>query len=192
MTEIFIKKIKNRIAQTAVVNSTIRNMHSAPALAPIRIKLNNLDIEKLIKNIYIKDNYTLYLDELTHDFKKNIPFKNDGWGPSRKCLNLFIRDLFYNSFIREYYNLPSNFDLYNAFLRPLELPLDSYVAKNIIAYNLKDNSKKINLPRWNSVISLKQIDSKAYQNKAIEIAKLENCIPIHLDLIFWKPSKILT
>jgi hypothetical protein len=68
--------------------------------------------------------------------------------------------------------------------------LDSYVAKSIIAYNLNDYAKKINLPRWNSVINLKQTDSKAYQNKAIEIAKLENCIPIHLDLIFWKPSKI--
>jgi len=98
----------------------------------------------------------------------------DGWGPSRKFLNIYIRDVFYNYYLHRAYSL-------SRIESELEIPLDSYVVSHI----RREIGRNHGLPRWRGVISLDADLSEKYQSYADQIAQKRHTQRVHLDVAFW-------
>lgn len=93
---------------------------------------------------------------------------------ARKCLNLFLRDALYNSYLRTAHRL-------QRFEGVMEIPLDSYAGK---ALNKTDSS----LPRWPGVINLTEAVSAKFQSVALRVASDESTCRVHLDMDYWQPG----
>jgi hypothetical protein len=204
----FIQKMQRRIANVAIGGSAL---HGAPkhTVKTIRKFLTGssqkggLKIDPLIRADSEKK-YIRALDTATTDLRKFVYKKirkRRPWGSARKCLNIFIRDFFYNQYLNKHYQLKNNPDLESW----LEVPLDRFVAKGLNADwkelkrnnpespNLKAVSKEIIL-RWPGVEKLKETGqektgSKEYQSIAREIARFKyKTDRVHLDLYYWRPE----
>ena len=118
------------------------------------------------------------LDRSTHLFLNDLPQGAKHWGAARKILNIFLRGVFYNKFLCEYYKLDC--------VEPwLELPLDSHVAKGLRS---EKNGKL--LPRWTTVIGLNHEINKKYQEFATLVAKKKGTNRVHLDIEYWRSNFI--
>jgi hypothetical protein len=127
------------------------------------------------------ENYATMLDELTHDMCKVLrPYVRRGsaWGPARKFLNIFVRDAFYDFYLREAYSLA-------CLEAELEIPLDSYVGRRL-------REKDTRLPRWKRVIDLTPEASALFQNGAAGVAKELGTYRVHLDVIYWQKASAST
>jgi hypothetical protein len=93
------------------------------------------------------------------------------WGPSRKALNLFLRDATYNHWMRDGYELAAAED-------KLEIPLDGIVMDGL-------RERDASLPASSSVKRLTPEHSALYQHAAAKIAADRGCVRVHLDLVFW-------
>jgi len=114
------------------------------------------------------------LDKTTEKLRLALPEYWQRWGSSRKFLNIFLRDAFYNRYLCNVYKLRK--------LEPwLEIPLDRDVANG-----LRSERGGKSLPAWKTVIGLDQQTSKLYQNFASHIAKKKNISRVHLDLWYWR------
>lgn len=158
-----IKKLQRHIAFSSIGPTTLRNMLSVKGwrsevcsqLGAINLNnLNSLGFEKAI-------------DKWTDD----LVLKTKCWGASRKALNLFLRDLYYNYWIRNKYNLDN-------FAEKFEIPLDGIVMNKI---------RKIypSLPKKPAVKNLTADINKKYQLSAYNYAKDNSTLRIHLDIKFW-------
>jgi hypothetical protein len=94
------------------------------------------------------------------------------WGPARKALNLFVRDLAYNAWTRPEYRLADCEG-------ELEVPLDGVVMAKIRGWS----NKRL---RTVTVKSLTPGDSAEYQAEASRYARDEGLdARVHLDLLLW-------
>jgi hypothetical protein len=96
------------------------------------------------------------------------------WGTARKVINLFLRVVLYNTYLRRYYS----FQIIDKFL---EVPIDSFVAKKI-----KENSDNCDLAKWKGIKHLKYNESMQFQKAAMNIAKQKGIARTHLDLEYWR------
>ena len=95
------------------------------------------------------------------------------WGPARKAVNLFLRDLSYNFMTRKEYGLSKHDE-------DLEVPLDGKVMTRIRA-----EAHDTNLDRT-TVIALTEEMSEKYQLAALKIAKQQKKVyRVDLDLQWW-------
>jgi len=108
------------------------------------------------------------LDRATISLAKLLP---------RKFLNIYLRNVTYNHYLRRAYSL-------HRIERLLELPMDSFAAKQ-----LRRRRDGRALPRWKGVIHLTPEASMAYQAVADQIAKRELIHRVHLDVLFWRAPK---
>lgn len=99
------------------------------------------------------------------------------WGAARKFLNIFLRDVVYNRYLCDKYELMH-------IVPWLELPLDSQVASG-----LREEPGGGSLPRWKTVIGLEKADSQKFQAFATEVAARMGCERVHLDVIYWRREK---
>ncbi|MFH2139014.1 MAG: hypothetical protein ABII88_11000 [Candidatus Omnitrophota bacterium] len=169
-----IKLIKNQVCELAVGASALRNQGAPGLINTARQYFKQLD-----PSIFVKPKESEFLTELnnhTEKLRKKFPKNAQNWGAARKALNLFIRNLLYNKYLCDYYSL-LKIEHY------LELPLDSYTAKGLRKLNK-------NLPKWRSIKTLTKEENKQFQIFAANYAKSENIAKIHLDIKFWRNSKI--
>jgi hypothetical protein len=164
--------------QNFIVNgfgiAVVRNM------APKGKNKGYLDnIREFLKEIDLADigkedpsQFPQVLDDLTKKLRRHMPRYAPYWGTARKCLNLFFRDALYNFYLRKEYGL-KKFEKY------LEIPLDSYVGKE-----LRKEDKV--LPSWDAVIRLTPEVSSQFQEVATKIAKREGTARVHLDVVYWR------
>jgi hypothetical protein len=96
-----------------------------------------------------------------------------GWGPARKSLNLFLRDVTYNYMTRKEYHLDSH-------EKELEVPLDGKVMKAIRG----ESKKTANLENV-AVKNLTKKISDKYQKVAQAIANSKGVSRVNLDLEWW-------
>jgi hypothetical protein len=107
-------------------------------------------------------------------------FLTPSWGHARKCLNIFLRRVAYDHYLREKYGL-------GAAERLLEVPLDSNVAKGITHDAAKYGLNRP--PRWNTIFALTPAENDQWQDTASEIAGIKKIDRVHLDLWYWRPQQ---
>jgi hypothetical protein len=94
-------------------------------------------------------------------------------------LNIFLRDAFYNVYLRTEYRLEAAELWY-------EVPLDSHVAKALEA-RAKAWKPRVVLRRWTTIKDLQPDESECYQAFAKEVAEAEERPGrVHLDLLYFR------
>jgi hypothetical protein len=171
-----ITALLRRTASASVGPSTARNMGLRGTVGAARDYLASLDIRKFDKKT--EKEFLTSLNTATVAFVKYLPLGAKWWGSARKFLNIFLREVIYNRFLCEHYNLYR--------IEPwLELPLDSHVAKG-----LRKESGGHSLSRWKTVIRLDSESSHQYQELAAKVAKTKNIHRVHLDVLYWRPEYV--
>lgn len=192
--EKLLQKMQDRLAEISVSGSTLRNQGAARMVATAREFLKQIDLQAFKECIADKQSFNQFLDNRTEDlvteFKKLEGFKPNegkGFGAARKSLNLFFREVVYNTFLAERLNLPMNLEHYNQAIQFLEIPLDKDAADGIYEKCKLYKIEAKGLPeKWPRIIHLTPEISKTFQEAALEIAKKEKTARVHLDLIFWR------
>lgn len=187
----FIEQIHRRIAQISIGSSAIRNQ-GAPGL--IKICHNYLFSDISLKEFREKlptDEYYIYLDKKTTELRSLFPKNGKSWGAARKGLNLFFREVIYNSYLSDYLEIPCDFNDNLQIIRNLEVPLDKHVAIELI--NIYNEIPEIIIskipPKWVSIKALRKPQSQVFQNIARNYADRQNTARVHLDLEFWRKEK---
>jgi len=181
----FIKQIHRRLAIISVGGSALRNQGAAGLVDIARIYFeNSISLDKFVACLRDEVSFKRFLNLHTDQLVDQFPEGGKSWGAARKGLNLFLRDLVYNKFIAEKFNLAVNFEQFNEEIKHLELPLDGYVGREL--YEGSNNT----LPKWKSIRDLTKVVSERYQAHALRIAKEQNIARVHLDLLYWrKPTE---
>ena len=167
----FIAAIQRRTARVAVGPSTVRGQGPAGLVDAARVHLTNLPLRQF--GVSRPSLFQQRLDAATKELQAAMPKGGRSWGMARKVLNIFLRDVLYNSYLREPYHLDRAEAL-------MELPLDSITAKrlrHVVGADL--------LPGWAGVKHLSQTVSGQYQTAAAAVAQQLNVARVHLDAIWW-------
>lgn len=164
----FLKALQVREARIAIGSSSMRGRGSKGAVKAGRHFLNRLSLSRFGTSDQQK--FTSALNAATDGLKDAFPRGSRYWGLARKGLNIFLRDCFYNVFLRKAYRL----DRAEKFL---EVPLDSLVGKKL--------HKREDAPRWKTIRSLKAEDSDKYQDAASKCARSMGIERVHLDVFWW-------
>lgn len=178
----FFNHQKLRIAKVAISTSAFRNQGSKGMIRAARqfiVRFISLDdFASSLKN----NTYNAYLDKCTAKFHRSlIPF-GCKWGTARKGLNIYFRDILYNSYFYE------ELSLHFKYGAQLEIPLDSKTMKKILEHfdqiELSDEFKR---PRLSAIVNLDKTNTKLFQNAATEIAKRKyrGYSRVDLDMEFW-------
>jgi hypothetical protein len=120
--------------------------------------------------------YQAALDNWTDQLKLVFPEGGRYWGVARKCLNIFMRDASYNAHLCEKYPRLKHLE------QVLEVPLDSYTAKGLLA---EDGATANGLKRWESIIGLTPDENRKFQQWAHIVAARQNISRVHLDLLYF-------
>jgi hypothetical protein len=172
MNDKFIVLLQKRIGTIAIGPSTARRMGPKGTIGIARAFLQKLDLRRFRSPNRLA--FESKLDQVTDEFVEALPSKAQHWGAARKFLNIFLRDVVYDRYLCEYYNL-SMLESW------LELPLDSHVAEG-----LRSEQGSENLPRWETVIHLLPEKSAKFQEFAKKVADSKNTHRVHLDLLYWR------
>lgn len=166
----FIKSIQAYEARAAIPPSTLRGQPTGTIAATRRFL-----IDLSLKQFGIASSSLFYarLDLATDELRQTLPAKARHWGLSRKALNIFLRNAFYNRYLNEQYDLQTAERLF-------EVPLDSITAKY-----LYERAAKKELPRWLGVMHLTPEHNRLYQQVAQRVATEEGIAPVHLDAYWW-------
>jgi len=165
----FLLQMQKKVAVSAVGASVVRGQPTG-TIKNARLFLENLSLR--ITTDQTAQPFDRWLDKATDDMRP-IP-----WGVARKCLNLFLRDAFYNHFLHVEYKLHPLGQL-------LEVPLDSVVG----GYLIKHPKNGGRLISWPTLKGLKPDQSRAFQEVASEIAKAGKFARVHLDLFAWVENR---
>jgi hypothetical protein len=117
----------------------------------------------------VADDYVEFLDQHTNDLLNKV---NVLWGTARKSINLFMRDMTYNYWIRDELGL-------EAIEHQLEVPLDSKTMTAISSHRLGEGLDPVR------VINLAPEISRKFQTSAAQIADERGIARVHLDLEWW-------
>ncbi|MGH7604124.1 MAG: hypothetical protein ACRENK_09030 [Gemmatimonadaceae bacterium] len=113
------------------------------------------------------------MDLSTDDLVRTLPGKARSWGLARKCLNIFLHDAYYNSYLVREFGLAQAEPFY-------EVPLDGVVARE-----LKRRAGRGKLPPWLGVKHLTQPLSDVLQSYAQFCSETMGIARIHLDSYLW-------
>jgi hypothetical protein len=167
-----IAKLHRRTATSAVGPSVARGMGPKNTVGQAREYLARLRPPDF--RVKTEGEFQAALDRATIRLVKHLPRGAKHWGAARKFLNIFMRDLVYNRFLCEHYDLCR--------IEPwLEVPLDSHVANG-----LREEPEGTLLPRWRTVIGLDKELSRQYQGVAKEVARRTKTSRVHLDILYWR------
>lgn len=172
--------IRRRVAQVAIGPSSLRNQGAPGVISAARAYFEEcIDLHDFMQAMAEEVSYQSWLNHQTKALMKRLPAGGDHWGAARKALNLFLRDVCYNTLLAGELGIPRSPAAFNRAVRWLEIPLDKDVAKGIRA-NAPD------APRWQGIRSLTPADSRLYQAAAQRIASDMGTARIQLDLVFWR------
>jgi hypothetical protein len=167
----FVRCLQRRIAEGAVGPSALRNQGNRNVIARARTFLGELDLTRFV--VGREPEFRKTLDRCTEQLRRAFPPRARHWGAARKALNLFLRDVLYNQYLADHLR----FAKVEAWL---EVPLDSYVAKDLTALSLRS------LPKWRGVKYLTPKESTEFQTVARQIASGHGIASVHLDVYFWR------
>jgi hypothetical protein len=116
------------------------------------------------------------LGKATRALMSTFPEGGQSWGGARKALNIFLRDVVYNTDVSTHFNL-------RRIRRWLEVPLDSYTAKG-----LRREPGGDKLPAWKGVKRLQPEDSKKFQRFALQVAEEKRVMRVDLDVFYFRAA----
>jgi hypothetical protein len=166
-----INAIQFRQARVSVGPSTVRGQRTPGLAKAAREYLANLSLAQFGTSRAAL--FRSSLDRATRQLKAQLPRKGRSWGIARKVLNIFLRDAFYNHYLRKQFQLDRGEAL-------LEIPLDSITAGHV-----RNGTRLGRLPRWSGVKHLKSKSSDCYQREAAAIASRKGVARVHLDAFWW-------
>ena len=175
-----IKAIHRRVAQVSIGPSSLRNQGAPGVVDHCRNYFETkIPLESFANALKDKGAYAKWLNRHTLALRDTLPEAAGHWGAARKGLNLFLRDVCYNTVLAEHIGIPGNIRAFNAAIQWLEVPLDKDVAKGIQA-------KYPHLPRWTGIRHVTPEESKQYQKAALDWADKQHTVRVHLDLALWR------
>jgi hypothetical protein len=175
MNEQLIGRLQDRVADLAIGNSTLRNQ-GAKGVARIARRL----LKKIKLDAYKCKSRKQFLGRLNNDTKEmkdNLPDGAKHWGTARKALNIFLRNVVYNVYLREHFCL-------GGIVSWLELPLDSYTMDG-----LRAEKEGAQLPKHSTIKHMDESLNARFQNVAQEVANRMGTRAVHLDLLYWRDAK---
>ena len=164
--------MQGRIAELAIGTSTLRNQGAPGVLSAARKFLKQLDLAAF--RTRTPERFQARLNMTTRHLKGRLPRGARNWGAARKAVNIFLRDVLYNHYLRSRHAL-------NRLEEWLEVPLDRDVAAA-----LRGESEGAALPRWKTIKRLTPDVSRRYQSIAEVVARRKGTDRVHLDLHYWR------
>lgn len=168
-----LDELQQYIARISIGASTVRlggRKHKGLQLTgPARQYLSELPLKKLIDVA----RYPERIDRWTAELQLRFPHRGQYWGIARKCVNIFMRNVAYNHWLRRAYSL----DKLDAVL---EVPLDSYARKG-----LRREEGGQRLRECASVIGVTPEINAEYQAFAANVARRRGINRVHLDLWYF-------
>jgi len=170
MTPNQVEKLRHRIAELAVVGSTVRGSPTGTVKAARRA-LKAIRLDAFV--VSSRARFVQVLERETRQLRSMLPSGARHWGIARKILNIFLRACVYSRPIAEAYRLGR--------IEPwLELPLDGQVARGVRICSTTQ------LPRWRTIKGLEPGDSEQYQRAAGRLAEEFRVCPIHFEACWWR------
>jgi hypothetical protein len=160
------------MAELAIGSSTLRNQGAKGVVRSAREFLKRINLETF--RAESAGAFDARLDSATEELRRRLPEGARNWGAARKALNVFLRDVLYNSYLRSRYR----FDQIETWL---EAPLDRYVAHALLG-----EAEGGLLPPCPTIKRLTPRISAQYQAAARSVAKRMGTAPVHLDLYYWQ------
>jgi hypothetical protein len=157
------------VAISALPSSTFRGSE-AGVIGTARDFLRELDLSQF--GVSNRRLFADRLDRATQQLYRALPRGTASWGIARKSLNMFLRDAFYNIYLRK------RFKLLRA-EKSFEVPLDGVVANGLRRRFMEE------LPPWRGVKYLTKDVSDAYQEAAMREAGSMDLSRVHLDIYLW-------
>jgi len=168
------RAIKARAAVVAVGPSTARGQGAPGVVYALRAALDRVPLHRFAKSR--RSSFVSAMDSSTQLLMATLPRRARSWGLARKCLNIFLRDCFYNAYLREAYDL--------SVAEPwFEVPLDGVVADGL-KLNLA-----FELPRWPGVKHVTPALSAEYQHAASLLSRDWGITRVHLDTYLWVENR---
>jgi len=183
ISESDLKAIQNYLAATAVGPSTVRS-YPGDTLITTRQFLGKLQLQALANKP--ADSFPQYLSILSRRLKVKLAAlssaneNDDYFGISRKVINIFLHNAYYNRY------LCGRFEL-DRFEDQFEIPIDSRTAKAIRSRAIKSGEAfpaQIP-PPWKTIKALTPSTHAEYQRAALAIAQQQGTKRVHLDAYFW-------
>jgi hypothetical protein len=165
-----VNAIQRRAAVVAIGPSTVRGQLVPGVVNAAREFLDALGLNRFATADAQK--FRAELDRATDEMRAALPKGARAWGLARKCLNIFLRDAFYNHYLRESVRIDRATKFY-------EVPLDRIVAKAL------RQKSEVRLPRWPGVKHLKPELSDEYQQAAAALSMRMQIERVHLDTYLW-------
>jgi hypothetical protein len=181
MKQEILDLLHSNIAERSVGASTARGMPKG-TVATARAYLARLDLSRF--SVTTEKAFQVLLDRRTQYLVKKLVNNHPApkaqyWGRARKFLNIFLRDVLYNKYLRAAYKL-------DKIERWLEVPLDSHVA-----HGLRREAGGHELPRFTGLKGLHSHNNTRYQKFASSVAKKKDIQRrVHLDLLYWRRAAI--
>lgn len=171
----FIDNLRRHVAVVAIGASTVRGPGNRGVANAARACLEKLPPSQF--SVTNREEFDAALNNAT--VKLLVKFPNnarENWGLARKCLNIFLRDAFYNVYLRDRFGLRQSETYF-------EVPLDSIVGDYLV--------KKFpnELPKWPGVKHLCPEISQNFQNAALKAADSKNIARVHLDTYLWSNGR---
>lgn len=161
---------QRRTARIAVSASAARNQGTSDIVRAARTYLAALECQRLAQPS--PEAFASTLEDVTQELMGALPSPARSWGLARKLLNIFVRDVLYNSYLAESSGLMIAEDF-------MEVPLDSVSAAEI------KREFKRQLPPWPGVKKLTPELSVRLQERASRLAKRHGVARVHMDAIWW-------
>ncbi|MEK9137117.1 MAG: hypothetical protein AAB393_08340 [Bacteroidota bacterium] len=167
MKKRFISQMQKKVALSAVGPSAIRGQRKG-TIKKVHSFLRRVRLQTIpTQNSLL---FGRWLDNQTG--RMGVP-----WGVARKCINLFLRDVFYNRYLYREYKLQSLEQL-------LEVPLDGVVGRYLV-----EEQRGNRLKSWQTLKRLKAKESRIFQEVASEIAERNGIARVHLDIFAWSDNR---
>ena len=152
----FIDTIQRFVAVECIGASALRGQ-GAGVIDAVREYLAELELGRIPQRS--RPHFEAWLDCHTEGILETLPIPNRPWGAARKGLDLFLRSVLYNHYLRAAYSI-------GAVEAWLEVPLDSVVGNA-----LKRKAGRGALPQWPGLKHLTPEANAEFQQFAEELAK---------------------
>jgi hypothetical protein len=173
-----IGAIVKRQAELAVGASTARGQGVAGVVRALRNSLANVPLTKF--SVSTENAFVRNLEKQTQYVKSRLPRPARSWGLARKCLNIYLRDCFYNHYLRKHFGLGSAEGFF-------EVPLDAVMTKGLGRW-----ADRGTLPHWKGIKRLKRKDSMMFQQAARTLAAEWGITRVHLDTFLFVEGRRMT
>jgi hypothetical protein len=170
-----IRKLRDRIAELAIGNSTLRNQDAKGVAQKARALLKATELAKYRRAR--KNEFAKRFADDTERVQQGLPRGARNRGTARKALSIFLRDILYDGCLCEHFRL-------SGIVGWLELPLDRYSMDG-----LRTEKEGTQLPKHSTIKHMDESLNAGFQDVARKVADRLGTHPVHLDVLYFRNGK---